>query len=48
MTIATREKCQNISSCMPFYTGNEKIDEVATRIVLGVTKLVIICLGQIT
>ena len=37
MTITTRQKRQNISSRMPLYIGNEKIDEVATRKVLGVT-----------
>ena len=34
--ITTRQKCQNISSRMPLYTGNEKIVEVATHTVLGV------------
>ena len=36
MTI-TRQKRQNISSRMPLYIGNEKIVEVATHKVLGVT-----------
>ena len=37
MTITTRQKRQNISSRMPLYIGNEKIVEVATHKVLGVT-----------
>ena len=37
MTITTRQKRQNISSRMPLYIGNEKIVEVATHNVLGVT-----------
>ena len=37
MTITTRQKRQNISSRMPLYIGNDKIVEVATHNVLGVT-----------
>ena len=37
MTITTRQKRQNISSRIPLYIGNEKILEVATHKVLGVT-----------
>ena len=37
MTITTRQKRQNISSRMPLYIGNEKIVEVATHKVLGVS-----------
>ena len=37
MTITTRQKRQNISSRMPLYIGNEKIVEVATHKVSGVT-----------
>ena len=37
MTITTRQKRQNVSSRMPLYIGNEKIVEVATHKVLGVT-----------
>ena len=37
MSITTRQKRQNISSRMPLYIGNEKIVEVATHKVLGVT-----------
>ena len=37
MTITTRKKRQNISFRMPLYIANEKIVEVATQKVLGVT-----------
>ena len=37
MTITTRQKRQNIFSRMPHYIGKEKIVEVATHKVLGVT-----------
>ena len=37
MTITTRQKRQNISSRTPLYIENEKIVEVATHKVLGVT-----------
>ena len=37
MTITTRQKRQKISSRMPLYFGNEKIIEVASHKVLGVT-----------
>ena len=37
MTITTRHKRQNISSCMLLYIKNEKIFEVATHKVLRVT-----------
>ena len=37
MTITIRQKRQNISSRMPLYIGNEKIVEVATHKVLGVS-----------
>ena len=37
MAITTRQKRQNISSRMPLYIGNEKIVEVTTHKVLGVT-----------
>ena len=31
VTITTRQKRQNIYSCMPLYIGNKKIDEVTTQ-----------------
>ena len=39
MTVVTRQQRQSIPSCVPtfIYIGNEKVEEVATHNVLGVT-----------